>query len=148
MSLCTGRRTTPTKPVLTRARPAAYLIPRGWADVAERLRALGLQVETIGGSFEGEVEALRIASVALSQTYYEGTFASQPPHPAGCHYADVRLEIAWAPGHPGAVHVTVETSALRETVTLPVGSFRISSAQQNFALAVVALEVRSTFKGT
>jgi hypothetical protein len=65
-------RTTPTVPALTRARPSAYIIPRGWADVAERLRGLGLQVETIENPFEGEVETLKVESVSFGQTYYEG----------------------------------------------------------------------------
>jgi hypothetical protein len=133
-------RTTPTVPALTRARPSAYIIPRGWADVAERLRGLGLQVETIENPFEGEVETLKVESVSFGQTYYEGAsilkLGNDPrrkpdtTHPACPHHT-----------LPGAVHVAIATSPQVQTVKLPAKSFRVPSAQQNFALAVAALEV-------
>lgn len=49
--------TTPSTANLTRARPEAYIIPRAWADVAERLEIMGVEVERLDHEFRGPVEA-------------------------------------------------------------------------------------------
>jgi hypothetical protein len=103
--------TTPATANLTRARPEGYVIPRAWADVAERLRVSGLEVETMESAFEGEVEVYNITSSRLARTYYEG-----------------------------AVLNTVTTETLTQEVKLPVGSFWVSSKQKNAGLAFVTLE--------
>ncbi|KAL8397083.1 hypothetical protein RB594_003974 [Gaeumannomyces avenae] len=103
--------TTPSVPVLTRPRPEAYLIPRTWAAVAERLRVLGLRVETLDGEFRGRVDTLTVANSTLDRALYEGHVLN-----------------------------TVSTREGRREVVLPPGSFRVSTRQKNAALAFVALE--------
>ena len=103
--------TTPVNANLTRERPEAYLIPKAWADVAERLRIYGLEVEELPNPFRGEVEALNITSAAFADGYYEGV-----------------------------VLVTVETEPKTTQVDLPPGSFLVSTRQKSAGLAFVALE--------
>ncbi|KAL5379550.1 hypothetical protein DPSP01_008427 [Paraphaeosphaeria sporulosa] len=103
--------TTPVTANLTRARPEGYVIPRAWADLAERLRVSGLEVETIKDVFKEEVEVYNITSSQLAKSYYEG-----------------------------AVLNTVTTDTTTREVNLPAGSFFVSSAQKNAGLAFVALE--------
>ncbi|RAQ76057.1 carboxypeptidase 2 [Aspergillus flavus] len=103
--------TTPSFANLTRSRPEAYLIPVAWADLAERLKVSGLEVETLDKPFEGTVEALTITSAEVDTSYYEGV-----------------------------IRVTVTTEASEREVRLPAGSFRVSTRQKNAALAMVALE--------
>jgi len=103
--------TTPVTANLTRSRPSGYIIPRAWADLAARLEASGLQVDTMSDVFEGEVEVYNITSARLSSSYYEGVVLN-----------------------------TVTTDASSKVVTLPAGSFFVGSDQKNAALAFVALE--------
>lgn len=107
--------TTPATANLTRARPEGYLIPRAWADLASRLRVSGLEVQTLDEVFKGEVEVYNITSSQLATSYYEG-----------------------------AILNTVTTDAIVQEVTLPAGSFFVSSAQKNAGLAFVALEPENT----
>ncbi|KAF5024813.1 hypothetical protein F66182_3052 [Fusarium sp. NRRL 66182] len=104
-------RTTPSVANLTRARPEAYIIPRAWSDVAERLEILGLEVEKLNHEFKGTVETLNIASSTIDPELYEGTYLN-----------------------------TVTTNSTSREVVLPVGSFYVSTRQQNAALAFIALE--------
>lgn len=103
--------TTPASPNKTVARPEGYLIPRAWSDLAERLRVSGLEIETLHEGFKGEVEVYNITSSSLARSYYEG-----------------------------AILNTVTTDTLTQEVSLPSGSFFVSSAQKNAGLAFVALE--------
>ncbi|KAK1961787.1 carboxypeptidase [Colletotrichum sublineola] len=103
--------TTPVKANITRSRPAAYLIPPAWADMAERLRVSGLEVETLSEPYKGTVEAYSIESAVLETGYYEGV-----------------------------VRADVTTSTLTREVNLPAGSFLVSTKQKNAALAFVTLE--------
>lgn len=103
--------TTPATANLTRERPEAYIIPRAWADLAERLTVSGLEVETLQDVFEGEVEVYNITSSSLARSYYEGVVLN-----------------------------TVTTETITQRVKLPAGSFFVSSAQKNAGLAFVALE--------
>ncbi|CRK37066.1 Carboxypeptidase 2 like protein [Verticillium longisporum] len=102
---------TPAHANLTRSRPEAYLIPVAWADLAARLVDAGLEVETLSEPWSGTIEALRIESTQFESSYYEG-----------------------------AVRATVTTSTRERELTLPAGSFRVSTRQKNAALAFVALE--------
>ena len=103
---------TPSVANLTRARPEAYLIPRTWADIASRLRILGLEVQELEHEFRGPVSALNITSAGWESEIYEG-----------------------------AVLNTVTTAPLPEReVVLPRGSFWVSTRQKNAALAFIALE--------
>ncbi|KAL4914798.1 hypothetical protein BDW62DRAFT_219879 [Aspergillus aurantiobrunneus] len=103
--------TTPSFANLTRSRPEAYLIPVAWADLVERLRVAGCEVETLDKSFEGTVEALTITSAEIDTSYYEGV-----------------------------IRVTATTEGSERKLHLPEGSFRVSTRQKNAALAMVALE--------
>jgi predicted deacylase len=103
--------TTPVIANLTRARPEAYLIPVAWADLAERLRVAGLKVETLDKPWSGSVEALTITSTTFDDQYYEGV-----------------------------VLVKALAEARERDITLPAGSFLVSTRQKNAALALVALE--------
>ncbi|KAL3483922.1 Zn-dependent exopeptidase [Aspergillus germanicus] len=103
--------TTPSLANLTRPRPEAYLIPVAWADLADRLIVAGLEVETLDQPFAGTVEALTIKSAEIDTSYYEGV-----------------------------IRVTATTEASERELSLPGGSFRVSTRQKNAALAMVALE--------
>lgn len=103
--------TTPSVANLTRARPEAYIIPRTWADIIERLEILGLEVQTLEHEYRGSVQALNITSSSLDTEIYEG-----------------------------AVLNTVTTEPMEREVVLPAGSFWVSTRQKNAALAFIALE--------
>jgi hypothetical protein len=103
--------TTPATANLTRARPAGYIIPRAWSDLAERLIVSGLEVEIMPDVFHGEVEVYNITSASLASSYYEGVVLN-----------------------------TVTTEVSTQEITLPAGSYFVNSAQKNAGLAFVALE--------
>ncbi|RGP81076.1 hypothetical protein FLONG3_865 [Fusarium longipes] len=105
------RRTTPSVANLTRARPEAYIIPRTWIDVAQRLEILGLKVDKMDYEFRQTLETLVIESSVVEPELYEGTYLN-----------------------------TVTTNTTTREVVLPVGSFYVSTRQQNAALAFIALE--------
>lgn len=103
--------TTPTIANLTRARPAAYLIPRAWSDIAARLETFGLEVERLEYAYQGPVQALNITSSTLEDEYYEGQVLAE-----------------------------VTAREVEREISLPPGSYWVSTAQKNAALAFVALE--------
>ncbi|WYZ41250.1 hypothetical protein EsH8_V_000145 [Colletotrichum jinshuiense] len=105
------RNSTPTAVDLARARPEAYVFPRAWADVAERLEVLGVEVETLADDFAGEAEVLTVETLSLAAGKYEGV-----------------------------VEATLTTSASRRAVRVPRGGFRVSTRQKNAAFAFVTLE--------
>ncbi|KAI5363111.1 hypothetical protein Slin14017_G067920 [Septoria linicola] len=105
---------TPTIANLTRARPEAYLIPRTWSDIAEKLEILGLEIETLDYDYHGTVEAMTITNSTLAQTLYEGHVLN-----------------------------TVATNITMKEVHLPAGSFLVSTRQKNAALAFAVLEPES-----
>lgn len=103
--------TTSLKANLTRSRPEAYVFSRAWLDVALKLKVLGVVVEELHGGFEGTVQALNVVSAELSPAKYEGV-----------------------------ARTTVTTQAREKSLTLPAGSFWVSSRQKNAALAFSVLE--------
>ncbi|KAG8623347.1 hypothetical protein KVT40_008323 [Elsinoe batatas] len=103
--------TTPSVANLTRARPEAYLIPRTWFDVVAKLRNFGLEVQELDYEYRGTVEALNITSSVLEDVIYEGTVLN-----------------------------SVTTSSFEREVSLPSGSFLVSTRQKNAGLAFIALE--------
>ncbi|RBR10208.1 uncharacterized protein FIESC28_09594 [Fusarium coffeatum] len=105
------KRTTPSIANLTRARPEAYIIPRTWIDVAQRLEILGLKVEKLDYEFRQTLETMVIESSVVEPSLYEGTYLN-----------------------------TVTTNTTTREVVLPVGSYYVSTRQQNAALAFIALE--------
>ncbi|GKT91349.1 LOW QUALITY PROTEIN: carboxypeptidase 2 [Colletotrichum tofieldiae] len=94
-----------------RARPEAYVFPRAWADVAEKLEILGVEVEVLSEGFSGEAEVLTVETLELADGKYEGV-----------------------------VEATITTSASRKVVSVPKGGFRVSTRQKNAAFAFVTLE--------
>ncbi|KAH8168689.1 zinc carboxypeptidase domain-containing protein [Sarocladium implicatum] len=106
--------TTPTEPDATRSRPEAYLIPRNWFELADKLRIMGVEVEELSYEYRGTVTAYNITSSELDTALYEGTVRN---------------------------HVTTEPVE-REVVLRP-GSFRVSTRQKNAAYAFVTLEPES-----
>jgi len=104
--------TTPSLANMTRPRPEAYLIPRNWGAVADRLRIMGVEVEELKYEYRGTVQAYNITSSTLDTEVTEGT-----------------------------VRNTVTTEPyIKEDLWLPAGSWRVSSRQKNAALAFVTLE--------
>lgn len=103
---------TPAIANQTRTRPEAYLIPRNWMDVAERLKIMGVEMEELKYEYRGAVEAYNITSSQLEDEYYEGVVRN---------------------------HVTTK-SFVKEDLVLPVGSWRVSTRQKKAAQAFIALE--------
>jgi hypothetical protein len=103
--------TTPTVANVTRTRPEGYVFPPCWMDVAERLRVLGLTVETLPSPFRGQVEAFNITSSSIATSIWEGAVQNE---------------------------VTARVSS--KEIELPAGSFYVSTRQQNAALAWLTLE--------
>ncbi|KAK6070758.1 Carboxypeptidase 2-like protein 3 [Seiridium cupressi] len=103
--------TSPTFANLTKSRPEAYIIPRAWSDLATRLQDSGVEVQTLDNGYNGPVEALMIKSASIADYYYEG-----------------------------GIKVTVETESFEKNISLPKGSFLISTQQKNVALAFATLE--------
>jgi hypothetical protein len=104
--------TTPSLANMTRPRPEAYLIPRNWDAVADRLRMMGVEVEELKYEYRGIVQAYNITSSTLDAEVAEGTVRNT---------------------------VTIEPY-IKEDLWLPAGSWRVSSRQKNAALAFVTLE--------
>lgn len=98
---------------LTRSRPRAYLIPAAYSDIADRLRVLGLHIETLTEPWRGEVEALRILNTTVASHYFETAF-----------------------------RYTVTTEPYGRLFPAPNGSFIVRTDQKHAALAFVSLEVR------
>ncbi|KAI8204578.1 Carboxypeptidase 2 [Colletotrichum sp. SAR 10_86] len=105
------RNSTPTTPDLVRARPEAYIFPRAWAPVADKLRTLGVEVAVLEENFVGEAEVLTAENVTLASSKNEGVVES-----------------------------TITTTTSRRTVRVPKGGFRVSTRQKNAAFAFVLLE--------
>lgn len=103
--------TSPTKPVETRPRPEAYLIPRNWFELADKLRIMGVEVENLPGGYQGTVSTYNITSSELGTALYEGVVQN---------------------------HVTV--APVERVIDLAPGSFRVSTRQKNAAFAFVTLE--------
>ncbi|KAM0546487.1 hypothetical protein ACHAPJ_010847 [Fusarium lateritium] len=106
--------TTPVKTNLTRSRPEAYVFPKAWKEAADRLRLVGVKVDTLRSEFKGEVEAFNITSSTLAETVYQGTVLN-----------------------------TVTTETIRKEITMPAGSYWVSTRQQAAAYAFITLEPES-----
>jgi hypothetical protein len=101
----------PAVAVLTRKRPKAYVFSRAWADVASRLRILGVKVDTLTEPFEGDVEALVVTNATLADSKFEGIAGT-----------------------------TVVTKSTIRRVSIPAGGFWVDTTQKNAAYAFVLLE--------
>lgn len=96
---------------LTRPRPEAYIIPRNWVDLAERLTISGIEVETLEYEYRGPVEAYNVTSSELEGSWYEGVVRNR-----------------------------VMVEPIEKEVHLAAGSFKVSTRQKNAALAFIMLE--------
>lgn len=103
---------TPALANQTRARPEAYLIPRNWIDVAEKLKIMGVELEELKYQHRAPVQAYNITSSQLETEFYEGVVRN---------------------------HVTTEPF-LKKDLVLPAGSWRVSTRQKKAAQAFIALE--------
>ncbi|KAF3034391.1 hypothetical protein E8E12_003240 [Didymella heteroderae] len=101
----------PAVVVLTRKRPKAYVFSRAWADIASRLRILGVRVDTLAEPFQGDVEALVVTNLTLAETKFEGIAGT-----------------------------TVVTKSKTRHVRIPAGGFYVDTRQKNAAYAFVQLE--------
>jgi hypothetical protein len=79
-------------PTLSRVRPVGYLIEAHRGDIAQHLRAHGLQVERYDEAVEVEVESYRLEAVEYARTTYEGY------HPRSAVTTTVPRTISVAPG--------------------------------------------------
>lgn len=96
---------------LSRPRPKAYVFSRAWADVAERLRILGVTVDVLQEDFIGTVEALVVTTAELAEAKFEGIAGT-----------------------------TVITNATQRSVTIPAGGFSVNTKQKNAGYAFALLE--------
>jgi murein tripeptide amidase MpaA len=112
------------QPRLQVRRPQAYYIPAGWSAIAGKLRAHGIEVETLGEPATLEAELYRLPDAGLA----EGGSAFD--HRGGAYEGRVRVD-------PGTLVVE------KSTVSLPAGSFRVRTDQPLGTLAVLLLEPES-----
>ena len=103
---------TPANANLTRPRPEGYIFSKAWADVAHKLQAVGIQVETLKAPFKGEVEAIKILAADVEDSKFEGVARTT---------------------------ITNSTTTVRE-VQFPAGAFWVPSRQRLAAHAFVRLE--------
>lgn len=103
---------TPALPNKTTSRPEAYLIPRNWIGVAEKLRIMGVELEELKYEYRAPVQAYNITSSQLEGEYYEGV---------------VRNKVTTQP-------------FVKEDLVLQPGSWRVSTRQRKAAQAFIALE--------
>ncbi|MGF1555993.1 MAG: M14 family zinc carboxypeptidase [Paucihalobacter sp.] len=96
---------------LTRDKPEAYLLHQDLAELVDKLKVLGLTVEILSASETFQVESFIVSSYDRDETTYE----------------KMNLQ-------------TVETELIEKEITLPAGSFKISSNQKNAALLYEILE--------
>ena len=102
------------KAELVRKRPKAYILPNTCRMQAEKLRALGIEVEEIGKTFTATVEKYIVTG-----------------------YKKVTKE--WEKIYP----VTVSTRTVKEKKSFPAGCFIIRLSQKNANLATTLLEPES-----
>ena len=112
------------KPRVSASRPAAYYIPVAWANIADKLRAHGIEVEELTQAQVLDVEQYRLAEARLAGG------GSSFDHRGSAYEGRVRVE-------PGALVVERHELALRP------GSFRVRTDQPLGTLAVLLLEPES-----
>jgi hypothetical protein len=91
--------------------PTAYVVPRAWSAVIERLRAHGLRLERLVKPVTGEFETYRLSQPSWAAEPFEGR-----------HRA------------------SFQTEAVRERFTVPAGSVVVPLAQPGAKVAVHLLE--------
>jgi hypothetical protein len=108
-------------PTVAVERPAAYIIPAAWADIAERISLHGIEVEALSQPLTMQVEIYRLPAAKIAEPL------PWTPNPFEGH---IRID----PGQP--VKQTIDT-------TFPAGSFRVSTDQDLNELIVLLLEPQS-----
>jgi hypothetical protein len=98
-------------PVLSRVRPLGYIIEPHRRDLAEHLRAHGLQVERYDTAIDVAVESFRIEAVEYAEEVYEGYIPRR-----------------------------VTTATVARTITIPRGAFLVRATQPMAVLAFAMLE--------
>jgi len=106
------------KPVVTVETPDAYIVPPAWADVVERIRLHGIEVERLKEPLTTVAEVYRLPGAHIAQP------SAWTPNPFEGH---TRID----PGEPD--RQLVDT-------TFPRGSYRISTDQPLGELLVLMLE--------
>jgi hypothetical protein len=101
-------------PILVRARPYAYLLPRTRGELAQKLMLNGVQVRQLVESAALEVEAFEVIDKNVSSELYEGHYRTQ-----------------------------VKTEINRRRITFASGTYVVFMAQPNANLAALALEPES-----
>ncbi|KAF2032399.1 Zn-dependent exopeptidase [Setomelanomma holmii] len=101
----------PSEILITRPCPKAYLFSCAWADVAEHLRILGVNVDVLEQEYGGSVEALVIQTAEIARTKFEGIVAT-----------------------------SVTTNTTRRAVRIPKGGFWVDIRQKNAGYAFLLLE--------
>ncbi|KAH4157026.1 hypothetical protein HBI68_201710 [Parastagonospora nodorum] len=101
----------PTRILLTRPRPRAYIFSRAFAPVAERLHILGVNVTQLSADYIGTVEALVIETAEVAEAKFEGIAQTS---------------------------VTTRTSTRQ--VKIPKGGFWVDTRQKNAGYAFALLE--------
>jgi hypothetical protein len=107
-----------SKPKILVQTPAAYIVPPAWADVVERIRFHGIEVEQLQERLTTRAEIYRLPGAAMAEP------SDWSPNP---FEGNVRID----PGEP--------VRQVKE-MTFPAGSFRISTDQPLGGLAVLLLE--------
>jgi hypothetical protein len=98
-------------PDLVRQRPAAYLMPPSYGDIARRLERSGVEVRRLRQAATLDVESYQVTDKRVSDVFYEGH-----------------------------IRHTVTTEVVRKPVTFQPGSYVYSMAQANANIIAVALE--------
>jgi hypothetical protein len=99
------------QPKLTRPQPDAYLLSKELGFIAEKLRVLGLTVQTLEQDISYEVEVYTVSTYTKDQTVYEKMFMQ-----------------------------TVTTTLSKRTIVFPKGSFMVYTNQKNKGLLFEVLE--------
>lgn len=100
-----------TLPKLTRVRPTAYVLDKEQTDLADKLKVLGLEVQTLATDHTVEVETYTISTYEKEGEKYEGVYRQ-----------------------------TVTTDVAVEQKLLAAGSYMIYMNQKNASLAIEVLE--------
>jgi hypothetical protein len=98
-------------PVLSRVRPLGYIIEPHRTDIAEHLRAHGLQVERYDTAIDAEVESFRVESVDYADEVYEGYIPRR-----------------------------VTSTTVARTISVPRGAYLVRATQPMAVLAFAMLE--------
>lgn len=103
------------KPVLTVEKPQFYLIPQAYPEIADRLRAAGVRVETLREDLEVTVEVYYIERYETSEEPYEGVY----------------------------LHTDVEVRKDRQRLAFRTGDYFVETNQQSNRMIVELLEPQS-----